>query len=162
MTEDQKRRWDAYLGLVAPLLTVAAILIGVWQFNEGEENRRQLEETSAYQKDDIEFRRKLWLEQLESCRKIADIAGVIASSSSTETARSEAISHFRASYWGAMIINEDKRVETAMIDLEAELRDLSHGDSDGMRVKVRVASLGSACRTSLRAGTPKALAVAKP
>jgi hypothetical protein len=77
MKEEDKRLWDVIVGIAGPLLTVAGILVGVWQFNVGEENRRVLEHDSAVQKDEIEFRRKLWLERLNAYRSIAELAGEV-------------------------------------------------------------------------------------
>jgi hypothetical protein len=66
MDEAGKRQWDVWLGIVAPILTVAGILVGVWQFNRGENNRVKLENELVIKKDTVEFQRKLWLNRLET------------------------------------------------------------------------------------------------
>lgn len=153
MDEDKKRLWDVRLGVVAPLLTVIGILIGVWQFNAGEEHRRSLESASAIQKDDIEFHRKLWLEKLDTYKAVSAIAGrVIATPPGP--ARDKAAQDFISAYWGAMILVEDKAVEKAMVDFYLELHDEKTGwSSDPARLKVRGEALIAACRRSLEAGT---------
>jgi hypothetical protein len=67
------------LGIAAPLLTVAGLLVGVWEFNRGERNRVVLENQLLLQKDTIEFQRKLWLEKLDAYRALVILAGKIAS-----------------------------------------------------------------------------------
>jgi hypothetical protein len=154
MDEDKKRLWDVRLGAVAPFLTVIGIIIGVWQFNAGEEHRGSLEATSAIQKDDIEFRRKLWLEKLDAYKAVSTIAGrVIATPPGA--VRDKAVQDFTSAYWGAMILVEDKAVEKAMVDFYLELRDEKTGWSrDPDRLKVRGEALIAVCRQSLEAGTP--------
>ena len=77
MDESTKRVWDVWLGFIAPILTVVGILIGIWQFNSGEENKARLEHELVTQKDNIDFHRKLWLEQVSTYRSIAELAGKI-------------------------------------------------------------------------------------
>ena len=78
MDEARKRKWDITLGMFGPVLTVAGILVGVWQFNAGERNRTNLEYQLIEKKDLTEFRRKLWLERLSSYKSVAGLAGEIA------------------------------------------------------------------------------------
>ena len=161
MNEDNKRTWDVWLGAVAPLLTVTGIMVGVWQFNVSEDHRRQVERDSIIQKDDVEFRRKLWLERLETYRAVATMAGKIASAPA-EKERDKAVSDFEGAYWGTMVLVEDKSVEKAMMDFHYEIRDQSTGwTHDPKRLQVRADALAMACRKSIEAGTPAALA-AKP
>jgi hypothetical protein len=72
MTEATKRKWDVGLGIIAPILTCLTILVGVVQFNIGEQNKVRLEYDLIKQKDTIEFNRKLWLERLNAYRSIAE------------------------------------------------------------------------------------------
>src|SRR6266702_1677162 len=108
MKDGDKRSWDVWIALVGSLMTFAGILIGVWQFNRGEENKVRLENSLLLKKDAIEFQRKLWLERLGSYRKIAETAGKIVANTNDKTKLAEAISEFTAQYWGAMIFVEDK------------------------------------------------------
>lgn len=59
MDKSRKRYWDVALGIVAPLVTVVGLLIGVWQFNAGEQNKVRLENELQKHKDIAEFQRKL-------------------------------------------------------------------------------------------------------
>ncbi len=70
MDEEAKRKWDVSLGIVVPILTVAGLLVGVWQFNRGEENKTRLEYELLDRKDKIDFQRKLWLERLSTYTQI--------------------------------------------------------------------------------------------
>ncbi|WP_159981310.1 MULTISPECIES: hypothetical protein [unclassified Novosphingobium] len=150
--------WDILLRFAAPLLTMTGILVGVWQFNAGEEHRRVGERDAALQRDEIEFRRRLWLERLDIYRKITEMAGRIAAGGSTPEERRQAAKEFQAAYWGAMVLVEDKPVRDAMIEIEAELHDFDAGHSDLQRLQYRVNALAEACRRSLNAGSPTALA----
>lgn len=146
MDASEKRRWDARLSLLVPILTILGILVGIWQYNDG-----QLKASASdLAKDKLEFERKLWMEKLEACRKISELGGVIASENSTPEERNVAVKRFRASHWGTMVVVEDKIIEKAMIELDTELRDLEGGMSDQGRIRQRVVDLGAACRASLR------------
>jgi hypothetical protein len=84
MDEESKRRWDVALGIIAPILTVIGLLVGVWQFNKGEENKTRLEYQLLAQKDKLDFERKLWLERLGTYKSIAEQPGKIATTDETE------------------------------------------------------------------------------
>lgn len=149
MDEDRKRRWDVRLGMIAPLLTVVGILVGVWQFNKGEDNRRTEAITSEQQRDALEFRRRLWQQKLESYEHVAELAGaIVASHGDTQK---KAYQQFQSAYWGTMILVEDPRVERAMIAFDREYRDTASGWSrDPNRLKIRADELASTLRTSLQ------------
>jgi hypothetical protein len=143
MNEATKRRWDVGLGIAGPIVTVAAILIGVWQFNTGESNRATFEHDS-----------KLWLERLNAYRSVAELAGkVVAHVDDAKFA--DAVRDFTAAYWGTMILVEDKAVEKAMIDFYVEIREFQEGWSSLERLKGRVEELIKACRKSAEATIPK-------
>lgn len=153
MNEDSKRGWDVTLGIVAPILTVAGLLVGVWQFNQGEENKTRLEYQLLEKKDKIEFQRKLWLERLSTYKSITEQAGKIATTDKGDKAFKGLVQNFDASYWGMMIFVEDPAVERAMIDFHDEIVDYGKGQSDGDKVKLRAAELVKACRKSVAPGT---------
>lgn len=153
MDEESKRRWDVRLGIVAPILTVLGFLIGVWQFNKGEENKTRLEYTLVERKDKIDFQRKLWLERLSTYKFIAEQAGKIAITDKNDKAFSGLVQTFDASYWGMMIFVEDPDVEHAMIDFHDELIDYQKGQSTEDKIKLRANNLVKACRKSVEPGT---------
>ena len=152
MDEDRKRWWDVRLGIVAPILTVIGILIGVWQFNVGENSRRQEAAAAEEQRDTIAFRRRLWQEKLDTYQKVAELAGKIVATSGQDQVK--AYKEFHAAYWGAMVLVEDQAVEAAMIAFDKEYRDLKSGwVNDPNRLKVRADVLAKACRASLATGS---------
>ncbi|SRR5258706_5079064 len=153
MDEESKRNWDVGLGIVAPILTVAGILVGVWQFNRGEENRTNLEYQLLERKDKVEFERKLWLERLSTYKSIAEQAGQIAATDKKDKRFKKIVQNFDVAYWGMMIFVEDPDVEKAMIDFHVELMDYQKGQSDGDKVKLRADELVKACRKSVQPGT---------
>lgn len=161
MKEETKRTWDVWIGALAPVITVIGIVVGVWQFNASEDHRRQVEMESIIKKDDVEFRRRLWLERLETYRSIANMAGKIAAAPAGSE-RDKAVTEFEGAYWGAMVLVEDKAVEQAMMDFHYEIHDQSMGwTHDPQRLQTRANALAMACRKSIEAGTPATLA-AKP
>jgi len=153
MDEESKRGWDVRLGLIAPILTVIGLLVGVWQFNRGEENRTRLEYQLLEKKYKIDFQRKLWLERLSTYKSIAEQAGKIATTDKRDKKFKEFVQAFDASYWGMMIFVEDPAVEQAMIDFHVEIVDYQKGESDGNKLKLRANELVKACRKSVAPGT---------
>jgi hypothetical protein len=153
MDEESKRRWDVRLGIVAPIITVIGLLVGVWQFNQGEENKTKLEYRLLGEKDQLEFKRKLWLERLTSYKSIAEQAGKIATTDKSDKAFKGLVQTFDASYWGMMIFVEDPEVERAMMDFHDEIVDYQKNQSNGDRVKLRADALVKACRKSVAPGT---------
>jgi hypothetical protein len=153
MNEDSKRGWDVRLGIVAPVLTVIGLLLGVWQFNQGEENKTRLEYQLLEKKDKIDFQRKLWLERLSTYKSIAEQAGKIATTDKNDKSFKGLVQAFDASYWGMMIFVEDPAVEKAMIDFHDEVVDYGKGQSNGDKVKLRADELVKACRKSVEPGT---------
>lgn len=152
MDEDLKRGWDVRLGIVAPILTIIGIIIGVWQFNVGENDRRREAAAAEEQRDTIAFKRRLWQEKLDTYQKVTELAGKMVATSGQDQAN--AYKEFKAAYWGAMVLVEDHPVEEAMIAFDKEYRDLESGwVKDADRLKIRADVLAKACRTSLATGS---------
>ena len=152
MDESTKRRWDVRLGIVAPTLTVVAILVGVWQFVEGQNSATRLEYKLLARQSEIDFRRQLWTRQLENYQTIAEIAGSIAANHDRPAVLEDLSRKFLEMYWGAMIFVEDDEVEQAMIDFFHEVHDYQTGWGDADKLKIKASSLVSACRASSDAG----------
>lgn len=153
MDEESRRIWDVRLGIIAPILTVIGLLVGVWQFNRGEENKTRLEYQLLEKKDTIDFQRKLWLERLSTYKSIAEQAGKIATTDKENKHFKEYVQTFDASYWGLMIFVEDSSVENAMKKFHVEITDYQLGRSNGDHVKLRADELVKACRKSVAPGT---------
>jgi hypothetical protein len=155
MTEERKRIWDVRLGVAGPIVTVAGLLLGVWQFNRGEENKTRLEYEMLAKKDDLEFRRKLWLDRVSTYRTVSELAGNIAAHERKDAKFDGLAESFSGAYWGLMILVEDKDVEQAMIQFYDEIRDYRIGRSDADRIKKRADQLIQTCRKSIE-GKPQA------
>jgi hypothetical protein len=152
MTEERKRLWDVWLGVLAPVLTVVGLLVGVWQFNQGEHNRVVLENELIRQKDTIEFKRKLWLDRVTTYRSIAELAGGIAAADKNDKEFQALVRKFRASYWGLMILVEDPEVRKQMVNFWADIHNFEGGWTGADTLKVRAQQLGEACRASIERG----------
>jgi hypothetical protein len=149
MNEDQKRSADVSLALLTSLITVVGIVIGVWQFNAGEEHKATLESAAIKEKDFVDFKRKLWLERLATYRSIASVAGKLASHPARDKTREGYVNDFEASYWGTMPLVEDQDVEKAMIQYRLVVRDYQQGVIGEDRLKIATDKLGGALKTSL-------------
>jgi hypothetical protein len=149
MDENKKRSWDVALGIIGPVLTVAAILVGVWQFNKGEEHRQH--EQALQSK--IDFDRRAWLERMNAYRSVAELAGKVIAHIDDKK-REDAIRDFKSAYWGTMILVEDKEVEESMVKFYIEIQDYENGWSNVDRLKVRDDDLIKACQHSVAIGPP--------
>jgi len=148
MNEDQKRKWDVSLGIVAPILTVAGILVGVWTFIEGEQNRTRLEYEMLARQSAVDFQRTLWKEQLDTYREISKLAGQIAAHDGDSARFKQLVNEFHTLYWGTMILIEDVLVEEKLVEFNVEIRDYLTGRSQPERLKTRAKRLVEACRES--------------
>jgi hypothetical protein len=153
--EASKRRWEVGIGFAGSVLTVVGILVGVWQFTQGEQNKVRLESALVLRKDEIEFQRRLWLERLTTYRAVAETAGKIVARIDDPATMKEALREFNAAYWGAMILVEDKAVEKAMVDFFVETQDLQRGWGSTDKLKFRANELIQACRRSAEQGSLK-------
>lgn len=147
-----ERNWKSLLEISGPLLTVAGLLLGVWQFNRGEENRTRLEYELIKKKDETEFRRKLWLERLSTYQTVAKTAGEIAASTDDDKQFKEKTREFLSAYWGSMILVEDKSVEKAMMAFQDAIRDFNDGYSKAADVRKKALELVTKCRESVQRG----------
>jgi hypothetical protein len=144
--------------LLPHIVTAAGIIAGVLEFNTGEDNRRREEAASTRHKDDIDFRRQLWLEKLAVYRSVADLAGKIAATPPGRE-RDKEVQEFYGAYWGSTVLvddrtlQQDKDVTAAIMSFRDELRDLDPDDR-GLSDRLRIAAeqLAEACHKSLQAG----------
>jgi len=153
MDEGSKRIWDVRLGIVGPALTVIGLLIGVWQFNQGEENKTKLENQLIEKRDKVEFQRKLWLERLSTYKSIAEQAGKIAATDKSDKRFKQFVQDFNTSYWGMLTFVDDPSVEKAMQDFHVDLADYQLGRDNHDQIKRRAVELVTACRKSVAPGT---------
>ncbi len=150
MPETTKRGWEVWLEIATPVLTVAMIILNFVEFRISEANNVRLES----KKDDLQFRRRLWTELLETCGTVSGLAGKIAVTPIGPDRAKEVID-FEGAYWGGMAIVEDASVKNAMkeyhIELNAAAMDLKPNPE---RLKVRAQFLAVACDKSLKDGKP--------
>ena len=166
MEETAKRHWDVRIGVGAQILTATLLCLNSIQFYFSEVDRQHLSEADhkstlalEYKKDEIQFRRQLWLEQLTAYRAVAGLAGRVAASPAGSE-RDKAVVDFESAYWAAMSMAEDDAVKQAMMDFHIELNSAKRGlQPDPDRLKVRAELLSSACNKSLREGTAAGLIV---
>jgi hypothetical protein len=143
MNEDEKRVWDVRIGILAPMLTacgtIAALLVGVWQFQAGQHNEATLE-----------FHRQLFLQRITAYQQIAGIAGQIAVATDRKQIKTLA-NRFDADYWGMVTLVEDKQVADAMQSFHEELHDYVRGSAwtSADMIKKKAYALAMACRNSV-------------
>src|SRR5260370_37539061 len=130
MNEETYRKWDVGMKIVAPILTVAALLVGVWQFIRGQSAQLERQYQLIAENDRIEFKRKVWEKQLDVDLKISSVVGRIASGDQSKDQLTKDIDQFNSLYWGDMIYVEDQAVEKAMIDFHVEIQDFLKGLGD--------------------------------
>lgn len=88
------------------------------------------------ERDNLEFHRKLWLQELDAYRPVAQIAGKIAAHNKDDThTLNNLIADFNAAYWSALIFGWDKTVEQAMVNFSLQTRDFREGWTTEVRLK---------------------------
>lgn len=127
------------------------MLIGVWEFNQGEQDKTQLEITKnelETQQRSVEFHRKLWLEQLSAYKTVAeDLSAIIIASDNSKKSQFEDARHkFGADYFYAMLVIGDKDIKTSMRDFYFGLSDFRAGFSDDNSLKIKANALMEAIR----------------
>lgn len=139
MNESAKRLSDTIISALTPIVTVVAILVGLWQFNAGEQHRA-----------DIEFHRQLFLQRLSTYQSIATISGEIAATTDKKRIR-ELAENFDAHYWGLMVLVEDPGVTAAMREFYEELHDHLYEPAwtSDARLRQKALALAKACRASI-------------
>ena len=128
--------------------TVAAIIIGVWQFNRQQAiNIRQEQENRKYN-DAIEFKRKTWESQQGIYLSIAEWVGIIASEQSRPKERDSAIAKFKVLYYGKAAFVEDSAVAATMRGFSEDIHDFQHKFLSENDLKAKALKLIDVCKTS--------------
>jgi hypothetical protein len=153
MEDKTKNNWDVGTAIVTALLTLATILLGVHQFNDGELNKVVQASKLARENDEINYKRKLWLERLDAYRNVAVLTGTLVShADSNPEALKKDLQDFDAAYWGSMILNEDKDVEQLMIEFRLAVSDFQKHRVDSKYLKIKADALIQKCKESLKSG----------
>lgn len=146
---DSGRHWSSLAAIAPAIVTTIAILVGVWQFNQGEVNKVRLESTLMAERQAIEHKQQLFIERLNGYRAIAESAGRIAAHGVNDEKMKEYTEDFLSKYWGLSVLVDDPPVEEAMVRFHDEVIDFRNGSSDGNRLKLRAEELNKTCRVSL-------------
>ena len=149
MDESTKRRWDVAIGITAPVIAVGGLILGALQFSE------KISEDAR-----LDFERRLWLADQEACIKLADRVGpVMASIGPTDSEidierLAETASAFEVSYWGPVLLLDDKEIEDAAIRFRDSLSLFQRGYVQSFVVKRAATKLVLACGDALRKSAP--------
>jgi hypothetical protein len=115
---DIKGAIETTIKIIAPVITIAGLLVGVWQFSNQQ----------TYN-DKMEFKRKVWEKRLDAYTEIADIMSKIV----TETKREKVDSlsgKFEQLYWGKLPLFEDSLVEKSLKNFQELLQDAKENIED--------------------------------
>ena len=165
MTDDEKRRWDSRVALIAPCLTLLTIAVGIWQFNRSADNRLLEQTQAAITQDDMQFRRRIWTDATQSCTELTQLAARIAAQVDAGERPGDLPKDWIARYWGVSLTLDrarplDRAVEGAIIEFRADIEDLRNGGFErqiGDRLKTDAHALGEACGARIRAGSSELL-----
>ena len=135
MTEKKE---NYFLKLLPSIITVAGILVGIWQFSSEQEHRDQ----------DL-FRRNIWQKKLELYEKLGNATANIVNSTSDSAQIEKAILDFHNLYWGVLPLIQDDNVEKSIIRFNSEIRYFKRQESSVDELRKRGYHLMVECKTSL-------------
>lgn len=160
MDENRFRQFQVILKIATALGAIVVFFVGLhrWHVEQAAliETRISAEQAAR----DREFRRELWLRQIEMLATIADTASLIAASVDDEKpdAFDAAVRAYERIYWGNVTFVEDSDLVQAMDALRHEVRIFREGlepfPPGGLgrhdRVKQRAYAVSLACRKTVR------------
>lgn len=143
MDEAKKRNWEVGIGLLTPVIAIAGLLVGIWQFSSGQEKAAE-----------AAFARELFLRKLEACSSLAGVVSEVLTESANRSATQldEQTRGFEHAFWGNMILFADPTVESNLITFRHELLDFADGWSNALRLKRSGVRLLEACRVAVETG----------
>jgi hypothetical protein len=126
--------------IITPLLTIAGILVGVMQFNKGQENlqRKELEQRQfELQKMQIgnQFEAVARFKEMQASKykeATETISNIIYSDNYQSAAFKKALKRFWQLYWVELSAVEDAQVEEAMVKLGSFIGDLEKRNFENM------------------------------
>ena len=149
MKDERYKSWDIIFKALAPVVTVAGLLLGLHQFQRSQENVFRVEQLRLEKNDAIAFRRALWEKQRDIYTNLGNVIGEILASSEDPTAFRTAVRKFYVLYWGDMILIADDTVRSRMIDFHRDLRDHGLKRIETDQLKPSAEQLIESCRKSL-------------
>jgi hypothetical protein len=157
LDENAFRRFQAILQVVTAVGAVIVFFAGIHRFYV--EQTRLIETRFAAEQlaRDREFRRELWLRQLDTLSSVADAASRIAASVGIDPEGFDAAARdYEALYWSNVIFVNDRDLVAAMDALRHEIRYFREGlePLDGLtladKVKQRAYGVAIACRRAIQ------------
>ncbi|MNE14511.1 hypothetical protein D3C80_1073920 [compost metagenome] len=130
---------DLILKIIGSILTAAGIIIGLWQFTEGQKQNVK-----------IEFERRMWEKKLNTYDELAKVTGDILIHAKDTLVFDSLFLEFDRLYYTKMVLAESDSVEKLMIRTRDELKNFRKGESDINRLKNRVNYLMDGCKNSLK------------
>jgi hypothetical protein len=150
MAEPAYPRAEIIIKAIAPVLTLVGILVGIHQFQEEQRETTRREYALIAKQDSVEFKRRVWQEQLDIYRRLVGTTGLIASSTDDRVRLDSAVREFNSLYWGLVGFVGDSLVEQHMNDFRVQIYDFRRGMSSPEDLKVRADMLNQAARRSLQ------------
>jgi len=158
MDEYHLRRFQALMQIITALGAVVVFFIGLHRYHGEQVNLIRTRVEAEQWARDREFRRELWLRQVDVLTKIADnvsrIAVMVVDGESTVF--DTAVQQYEQLYWGNVTFVDDPDLVRAMDALRHEIRYFHQGLtpidglSAGDKIKQRAYGVAIACRVALR------------
>ena len=161
MDEPTFRRFQAVMQVISAVGVVVVFFVGLHRYHAEQANLIKQRVEAELLVRNREFRRDLWLRQLDVLSKVADTASRIAviAGAGESAAFDAAVREYEQLYWGNIIFIDDLDLVRAMDSLRHEIRYFRQGLepldglSAGDKVKQRAHGVAIACRsTSLKSG----------
>jgi hypothetical protein len=109
---------ETTIKIIAPLITVAGLLIGVWQFT-----------AQQTYNDKMEFKRKVWEKRLDAYSEMADVMSKIVTEDN-QFKKDSLGKKFEQLYWGKLPLFEDSLVEKSLKTFQETLQDSKNNIED--------------------------------
>ena len=149
MAEKKQINLDILLKIAAPGITVAGILIGVWQYSHNQKFLVKKEYNLIEKNDALEFKRNIWKKQQEAYEEIGNVVSAVVNSADETSSFNKNVKQFQGLYWGKVVLVQDNNVEIAMIKFNAEIHDFREGIRTKDHLKKRGYELVKTCKASL-------------
>jgi hypothetical protein len=133
---------DILIKILTPIITIAGLLIGIWQFN-----------VEQADKDKLEFKRRVWEKQLDAYTNIATITSKIVTENN-KIAKDSLSREFEQLYWGKLPLFDDNSIQLSLKQFHDLLNDEENNIkdmNDEYILKEAAYRLIKNCQASLRA-----------
>ena len=153
MTEQLQYRYELYLKVAGPLLVLAGLIFGVYQYQDTARLDREARD-EQYKKSLVEAQREakkpFYEKQLALYLEATNVTSRISTPISEED-KNAAIVRFGQLYWGQLVLVEDQKVATAMIAFKKALENTTDSEEEkAENLKRKTIELARKCRESLK------------